>query len=202
MILLSFLQNLSMKTIDNFFTNYKTLKREWATQINSSSQGVIKTVMNQMIFQQHLDSFEPSEFGELSDFAGLQDALTEQNKNEIVTNFDDLYQALATFETILQNLKQNIDQILELKPNLVSAPSQKLKEYLDPLYEAYTTEFEMRKGIIEDITSGLHLNSPYDVIVTVTAAWSGMPFTNDRALERYEKFLDLEASACRTSKLR
>ena len=190
-----------MHEIDNFYNNYKTITSQWCTQIRESSQGIIKTVMNQIIFNQHLDSFEPSEFGELSDFSGLQEKMMEQNKNEIVENFDQLYQSLATFESILNDLKTNIDTIIGLNPKLSSIPQDKLKTFLSSLLEAFSTEFEMRKGIVEDLTNGIHLNSPYDVIVTVTAAWSGRPFTNDRTLSHIEKFLAFESEALHISKL-
>lgn len=188
--------------MDTFYNTYKSLKSQWITQVNETSQGIIKNIVNKIIFQQHLDSFEESEFGELADFTGLQDKLVEKNKGEIIEMLEDLQKSVLVFENIINKMKQEIDSIIGFNPKLVSAPQGKLNNYLNPLLEAYQEEYKMRKGIVEDISSGFHMSSPYDVLVTITAAWSGRPYTNERALAEIEKFMDFEAGSIRISRVK
>jgi hypothetical protein len=39
-----------------------------------------------------------------------------------------------------------------------------------------------------------YVRAPYDVVVAVTAMWSGKSYINDRAIGHIEKFLEYEAS--------
>ncbi|EAX91780.1 hypothetical protein TVAG_142640 [Trichomonas vaginalis G3] len=188
--------------MDKFYDQYKSLKSQWYTQINATAQGIIKIIINQIIFGQHIDSFEPSEFGELSDYANLQEMLKYENDMEIMKSIEELPKTIEIFQGIYDELKTTIDSIVQSHPVIKSADPDDFPKYVYPLLDAFKTELDIRKGIVQDISSGFHNNSPYDVLVTVTAVWSGRPYTNDRSLAQYEKFFEYESGAIKTDRLK
>ena len=47
---------------------------------------------------------------------------------------------------------------------------------------AYSRELQLRRRILADLLAMKYANAAYDVIVTVTAMWTGRCYTNERAI--------------------
>jgi hypothetical protein len=182
--------------MQTFLARYRAVKSAWSAAVDKSSQGPIKTLMNGLLWGQRISSFDPSEWGELSDFAGLQNGLQKANPVRIGGAAGELSPVVAVLESIANGLRDMIAAIDPAIP-LYSMKPELLRPYLDQLAAAYANELRLRKQLVSDFLAHKFDEAPYDVITTVTAMWSGRVYTNDRAIGHIEKFLEFEASTGR-----
>ena len=175
-----------------FKSSYRDAKIEWDAIVTKSGQEVLKNVMNMIILWQRILSFHPDEWGELADYQGLRDKLLMENKKKIVELAKELDTSILGMENILRKFKDALERID--KCDLDSKGKERLDSYLGQLLDAYTKELELRKTIVEDLKSSKYLEAEYEVIVTLTAIWTGKCYTNQRAIGHLEQILDIELS--------
>lgn len=186
--------------MDSFLREYRTIKREWRTAVDTSAQESIKNIVNSLIYHQHIQSFEIAEWGELSDFGGLCEALQVPNMKKIEEQAQNLYQVLSVFDSIIGKLEKLIESAKETILLIYSMPLEKFLDYNQQMLEAYQKELKLRKIIVEELVSLKHLQSPYEVLVTITAMWSSKLYTSDITLGPIEKLLDFEVSESKRQK--
>ena len=51
--------------VDIFLHDYRDIKSQWNTTIDTSSQGDLKDAMNKLIWNQHILSFDQNEWGQI-----------------------------------------------------------------------------------------------------------------------------------------
>jgi hypothetical protein len=180
--------------MNSFLSRYRSVKSSWSATVDKSSQGPIKKLMNGLLWGQRISSFDPSEWGDLSDFVGLQDELQKANAARIDETVGELLPVVSALESIVNELRDIIAAIDPTTP-LYSMKSDLLRPYLEQLAAAYVTELRLRRQIVSDLLTHKFDEAPHDVITTITAMWSGRVYTNDRAIGHIEKFLEFEAAA-------
>lgn len=174
--------------------SYRDIKQSWEATIAKASQGVIKEIMNQILINQRVMSFLPSDWGELSDYKGLQDNLVRENEIKIDELIIELEAVVGGLSNIVARLQECLD-IEKIKEVVVSTRPELIEQYVGQLYQAHKTELDLRQQIVSDLKSRKYNDASYEVITTVTAIWSGRCYTNDRSLEHVEKFINFECTS-------
>jgi len=175
--------------LGDFSKTYKSCKSRWVSIVDQASKGVVKDALNHIIWSQHILSLDPSEWGELSDLAGLDDkflAIHTKESQNFQSEFEKIIQSLESTLKDLYSAHSRIPKDIKLK----TTTPEKLNDYLLPLMQSYEKELEFRKKLLQNFSS--YIDAPYDVIATVSSAWSGRPYTSERFIDHYEKFLDFE----------
>jgi hypothetical protein len=161
--------------------------------MEKSSESAFKEVMNHVLWRERVMAFDPEEWGELAEFQGLQEKLLEASKIEIERRIDGVGETVSG----LANLFARLEKLLSegsANAELVSMERPQFEAHLQELRLAYLQELEIRRRIFENLKSMRYIQAPYDVIVAITAMWSGKAYINDRAIGHVEKFLEHEAS--------
>jgi hypothetical protein len=154
--------------METFLTHYCCVKRAWSATVDKSSQGSVKNLMNGLLWDQQISSFDPSEWGELSDFAGLQEGMQKANAAQIDKMAAELAPVVAALESIVNWLGDMITamglitQFHSMKPDL-------LCPYLEQLTAAYATKLKLRRQIVSDLLAHQFDEAPHNVITTITA---------------------------------
>ena len=180
--------------VEKFLGEYKSLKSRWNHIIDDASKGVMQKALNQIIWIQHVQSFENSEWGELCDFNGLQENILLEGQKKYNEVINELPQIIESLEIVLNLLEENINTLGNTNP-LLSASEDKMEDYMRQLFTAYDTELKLRKKIVTYLQSCDVLFVPYDIVVTLSSMWSGKLYTNDRMIGHIEKMFDFEVSA-------
>ena len=115
--------------VDIFLTDYRDIKSKWTAAVEMSSQNEIKNVMNNIIWNQHISSFNKSEWGEISDFSGLQSKLESANKKKIQDNVEKLSPIISVLQMCFDKLKKSIESLTEISL-LFSIKAENLKQFV------------------------------------------------------------------------
>lgn len=177
-----------------FLHDYKDIKSKWNATIDASAQGDLKDVMNKLIWNQHIQSFDSKEWGQLSDFTHLQKKLTEANKEKIIEITKNLQLTISGLQDCYDKLKASVECIPAITL-LYSIKTEQLIQYTNELLTSYEKELNLKKKIVDGLLTMKYINSPYEVIVTITAMWSDKVYTNDRAISHIESLLDFEVQS-------
>lgn len=180
--------------VDIFLHDYRDVKSKWNATIDASSQGDLKDVMNKLIWNQHILSFDQNEWGQLSNFTGLQKKLVDANKAKIIEKANNLQLTISGLQTCFDKLKASVECISTITL-LYSMKPEQLVQYSSELLTAYEKELNLKKIIVKDLQTMKYINSPYEVIMTITAMWSDKVYTNDRAISHIESLLDFEVQS-------
>lgn len=183
--------------VDLFLKEYRLIKSNWSALIDESAQNSLKEVMNKIIWAQHIQSFDPNEWGQLSNFTGLQKKIYETNKTNIIEAAEKLQETIKALQDNFDKLKFEVTN-LSLITQLFSTKPEILVKQANEIIQAYGNELKLKKQIVDGLLSLKYLNSPYEVIVTLTAMWSDKIYTNDRAISHFEKLLDFEAQSLKS----
>jgi hypothetical protein len=149
--------------------------------------------MNAILWGERVQAFTPSEWGALSSFANLQDKLLKATLISLTASLSDLSPVLSVLESHVSSLRTAIAAI-DGSQAFISMKATNVGAFLQGLVTAYESELELRRRIYADLQNHVFDAAPYDVIVTVTALWSGRPCTNARAIGHFERFVEFEAA--------
>ena len=163
-------------SMDRLKSGYRDVKLNWGAIISSTGQGPLKNAMNAVILGQRTRTQHPDEWGELADYAGLQEKIVTENARRILDAAKELEIALEGMQALVDRLKENVEKFIESDAPESSEPQ------LSQLVSTYSRELQLRRRILADLLAMKYANAAYDVIVTVTAMWTGRCYTNERAI--------------------
>ena len=186
--------------MENFVSQYFSLKHEWKSLVNKTSQEQIKIFINHILFNQHINSFEVIEWGDLTDFAGIQEKLISVQSSFIQEANSNLDTIIPLFEDIFYRLKALLTSE-DLDITFISIPPEASAQKLKFIIDSFEKELQLRKLVIHKLQSYQYLHSSHEVLVTIAATWSSMLYTNDLALSSVEQFLGFELSALKLQKI-
>ena len=116
------------------------------------------------------------------------------NKDKIIEKANNLQLTISSLQACLDKLKTSVKCVSEITL-LYSMKPEQLIQYSEELYKAYEKELNLKKIIVNDLQTLKYINSPYEVIMTVTAMWSDKVYTNDRAISHIESLLEFEVQS-------
>ena len=178
--------------MNNFYKKYTSLKSSYLNLIYETSRDIIKQHINSLIFTQRINNFSENDFGDFSNYSGFQERLLAINQEDTKKLDDDMGNVLSKF-------KEVYNEILELfNDDNYNSNNFSLKDDIDyhknEILDGYKKDLELRKTLVDDILSGAHNNSPYEVLVTLLSIWSSSVYISDRVLSSSEKLFEYEAS--------
>ena len=186
--------------MENFVSQYFSLKQEWKSLVSKTSQEQIKTFINHILFNQHIDAFEVVEWGALTDFVGIQEKLLSVQARFIEEGKDNLNAIIPLFEDIFNRLKTHFTKE-DIDFTFISIPPELIHQKLQIIVNSFEKELRLRQLIIQKLQSYSYLHSPHEVLVTLAATWSSMLYTNDLALSSVEQLLGFELSSLKIQKI-
>ena len=178
--------------MDGLRNKYRDVKLGWGATITGSVDA-LKNAMNMIILRQRTRTFHPDEWGEISDYAGLSDKVVSQCEEKVITAAKELQKVVDGLQSLVDRLEVEIEQAKE--NDMATFPPGRADAYLRELVDAYSRELRLRRQISEDLMALRYKEADYDVIVAITAMWTGRSYTNERAIGHIERFIEIEATA-------
>jgi hypothetical protein len=173
--------------MNDYFTLYFDIKRRWTALVRSTSQTVVRNILNLLIQHNHLLIFDPNEFCDLSDFGGLQQNLVDGSLKQIAA-------ATPELERSILELRNLISELENWKHSLPDAHSTLLHD-VAVVYEFFLKEFRVKETIVRNLTEQQYVSVPHDVIITISLLWQKSVYIESKETEIAESKFDVFASS-------
>lgn len=182
--------------VERFLSELRGHELRWDHIVSDSSKTVMQTLLNQILWAHHVCSFERAEWGELTDFCGVQERLLDECHRRVQLSAAQLPAIVDSLQEVHDALIRSIDALGSDTP-LLSAAEAQACTFTGALRDAYDNELRLKRRVAEFLTGCDYLSLPYEVVVAVGDMWSSRVYTNKRMVGHVEKFFEFEANGLR-----